>query len=152
MKFRVKDLMSKDIKSLTPEMNAADALKLLTKYDISGLPVIDEKGALCGMFTEKDVLKAILPGYIKDVGSFIYAEDPKAEIKKMANIGKHTVRDLMRKEVVTVDEETALAEVSKTMLIKNSRRVVVVDKQNKPIGVIARCDVVRAFAREAGVL
>ena len=152
MKLKVKDLMQTNIKSLKPDMGALDALKYLMKLEISGLPVIDEKGCLCGMFTEKDILKAILPSYLKDVGSFVYSEDPKAEIRKMANIGTYKVKDLMRTDVVTVDQDTALAEVSKIMLLKAARRIVVVDANKKAVGIIARCDIVKAFAREAGLL
>ena len=152
MKRRVKDIMKADIRYLSPDTSALDAFKRLAELEISGLPVIDEKGHLCGMFTEKDVLKSILPSYLKDVGSFIYSEDPKAEIKKMANIGKYKVKDLMRTDVVTVDGETALAEVSKIMLMKNARRIIVVGADKKPIGIIARCDILRAFATEAGIL
>ena len=152
MKLKVKDLMRKKIKSLTPEMNARDALKLIMKLEISGLPVIDKHGCLCGMFTEKDVIKMILPSYVKDVGSFIYSQDPKSEIKKMASIGRYKVKDLMRTDVVTVEPETSLAEVSKIMLLKAARRIVVVDAKKKAVGIIARCDVVKAFGKEAGVL
>lgn len=152
MKLKVKDLMQTKIKSLTPDTGALDALKYIMKLKISGLPVIDGKGYLRGMFTEKDVLKTILPSYLKDVGSFVYSEDPKSEIKKMASIGKYKVKDLMRTDVVTVEPETSLAEVSKIMLLKAARRIVVVDAKKKAVGIIARCDVVKAFGKEAGLL
>lgn len=151
MKSRVKDVMSREIKSLPPDMNARDALKTLIETDISGLPVINGDGKLLGVFTEREVLKAIMPVYVTQVGAFIYGEDSKSEIKKIAQLDKILVKDLMRKDVPTVDEETSITEASKIMLTKSERRIIVV-KDKKAVGVITRCDVVRALAKEAGVV
>lgn len=150
MDFRVKEHMSREIKSVSPGMNAKEALKLLLDSGSSGMPVIDEKGSLVGVFTEKEVLKAVLPAYVKAVGTFVYADDSKAELKKMANLEKFAVKDLMRKEVPTLDEDASLTEASKIMLTKSERRIVVVSK-GRPAGVITRSDVVRALAKKAGV-
>ena len=150
MSFVAKDYMSKKIKSVRPDMNAKKALLLLIQSRTSGLPVIDKTGAVVGVFTEKEVLKAILPSYIKDVGAFIYGEDSKAELKKLCRLEKCKVEDVMRIEVPTISPETSLTEVSKIMLTKNERRVIVT-KGNKAIGVITRSDVVKALAKEAGM-
>lgn len=150
MSFVAKDYMSKKIKSVRPDMNARKALRLLMRSRTSGLPVIDRRGAVVGVFTEKEVLKAILPSYVKDVGDFIYGEDSKAELKKLCRLEKSKVRDVMRREVPTVSGETSLTEVSRIMLTRSERRVVVT-KGRKAIGVITRSDVVRALAEEAGL-
>jgi len=143
--------MSKNIKSILPDMNVKDALKVLIDADISGLPVIDERNNLVGVFTEREVLKAILPVYVKSVGTFVYAADSKAEIRKIANLEKFLVKDLMRKDVPTIDEEASLTEASRIMLIKCERRIVVL-KNAKPVGVITRSDVVKALANKAGIV
>jgi len=150
MSFVAKDYMSKKIKSVSPDMNARKALRLLMRSRTSGLPVLDRRGTVVGVFTEKEVLKAILPSYVKDVGDFIYGEDSKAELKKLCRLEKSKVRDVMRKEVPTVSGETSLTEVSRIMLTRSERRVVVT-RGRKAIGVITRSDVVRALAEEAGL-
>lgn len=150
MKFMVKEFMSSKIKSLPPDMNAKEALGTLIRGGTSGLPVIDAEGRVVGVFTEKEVLKAILPDYIKDVGSFVYIDTSKAELKKLAGLDRHLVKDLMRKEVPTISEEASLTEASRIMVTKGERRVIVV-KGGRTTGVITRCDVVKALAKEAGV-
>ena len=150
MGLQVKDVMSKEIKSISPDISAKDALKILIETDMSGLPVIDKDGNLIGMFTEREILKTILPVYIKDVGTFIYADDSKGELKKLASLEKFTVKDLMRKNVSTIDEEASLTEASKTMLTKSERRIVVM-RNDRPVGIVTRGDVVRALAVKAGV-
>lgn len=148
--FNVSKFMTKKIKSVPPEMGAKSALRLLIRSKASGLPVIDRNGRLVGVLTEKEVLKAILPVYVKDVGAFIYGQDSKAELKKLAELDRFTVKDIMREEVPTLEEGASLSEASHVMLTKSERRIVVT-KDGKPVGVITRADVVKALAKEARV-
>jgi CBS domain-containing protein len=150
MPLRIKDIMSTDIKSIPPDINAKEALKLLIETGMSGFPVIDAAGEAIGVFTEKEILSAILPSYIKAVGSFVYTADSKAELKKLAALEKVPVKDLMRKEVPAIDIEATLTEASKMMLTRSERRLIVVSGK-KAVGVVTRSDVVTALAKEAEV-
>lgn len=147
--MKVKEIMVKDVTSISPETAAGEALDLLEKKQISGLPVIDVKGKLVGMFTEKDILSYILPSYIEKVGRFVYEENPKSTKRKFLELTKIKVNQLMRKDVVTTTEDTALCEVARIMLTQKARRIPVIDKAGKVIGIVARCDILKAFAREA---
>ena len=151
MNPKVKDVMSTDIKHISPGMNAKEALKMLIETGMSGFPVIDSDNNLVGVFTEREILKAILPVYVKDVGTFIYVDDSKSELKKIASLEKFKVSELMRKDVPTIDAEASLTEASRIMLTKSERRIVVI-KNKKPVGVITRADVVKALADKAGVV
>ncbi len=146
--MKVKEIMKKDVTSVKPTDSVMDVLNLLLKMEISGLPVIDEQGKLVGMFTEKDILSHILPSYIQKVGRFIYEENPKATKIKLAELNKIKVAQLMRKEVITATEDTALCEVARVMLTQKARRLPVVDKSGKVVGIVARGDVLKAIAKE----
>src|SRR3989338_725728 len=126
MNPKVKDVMSTDIKHVSPGMNAKEALKMLIETGMSGFPVIDSGNNLVGVFTEREILKAILPVYVKDVGTFIYADDSKSELKKIESLEKFKVSDLMRKDVPTIDAEASLMEALRIMLPRSERRVVVI--------------------------
>jgi len=148
--MKIKEIMTRKVKSLSADISAKDALKILNKLKISGLPVIDKNTKLVGMFTEKDVLSYVLPHYIEQVGDFTYRDNPKSAKKKVAQLGSIPVAQLMRKEVVTVTEDAALCEVGRIMLTQKARRIPVLDKEGKMVGIVARCDVVRAMMNEAG--
>jgi predicted transcriptional regulator len=147
--MKVKDIMSKEVVSVKPEDNALGVLNLLFKMQISGLPVIDAQGKLVGMFTEKDILSYVLPSYIEKVGRFIYEENPKSTKKKFTDLAKVKVSQLMRKDVITTSEETTLCEVARIMLTQKARRIPVLDKTGKVAGIVARCDILKALAKEA---
>lgn len=150
--MKVKEIMKKEVVSIKPEDNALEALRQLFKMKISGLPVIDAQAKLVGMFTEKEVLSYILPSYIEKVGRFVYEENPKATKKKFAELSKIKVSQIMRKEVVTTSEETTLCEVARIMLTQKVRRLPVIDKSGRILGIIARCDVAETLAKEAAQL
>src|SRR3989338_3773932 len=100
--MKVKEIMTKKVESISPDISAWEGLMELGKKKISGLPVINQAGELVGMFTEKEVLSFILPSYVEQVGRFIYEENPKGAKRKMVELSKLKVDQLMRKEVVTI--------------------------------------------------
>ena len=149
--MKVKEIMTRDVVSVSADMSVDEALHLIFKMKISGLPVIDEKNNLIGMFTEKGILRTILPGYLDKVGGFVYEENPKVIKKKMSELTNMKVSQVMRQEVITVNEDTTLCEVARIMLTQHIRRILVLQSDNKVVGIVAREDVLRAFAKEAGL-
>ena len=150
--MKVKEIMTREVNSISPDISAWEGLMELSNNKISGLPVINQHGKLVGMFTEKEVLSFILPSYVEKVGHFIYEENPKSTKTKLSALNKLTVGQLMRKEVVTISEEVALCEAARVMLIQKARRLPVLDKSGKVVGIIAREDVLKAFIQETGVV
>ena len=149
--MKVKEIMTKDVKSLSGEELVRDALETISKLEISGLPVIDKDRNLLGMFTEKDILRIILPGYLTQVGAFVYGDDPKNIKNKFLNMHNLKVAEVMNKAVETVKEDTSLSEAARLMLTKNVRRMPVLDADKKVTGIISRYDVLAALRRIAEV-
>ena len=148
--MKTKEIMIKDVTSVSPEISAQEALDLLQKMQISGLPVIDAQNNLVGVFTEKEALSYVLPSYIEKVGRFVYEEDPKSTKKKFIELSKIKVSQLMRKDVISTTEDTALCEVARVMLTQKARRIPVVDKSGKVVGIVARGDILRALEEGRG--
>jgi len=146
--MKVKEIMTKVVASVQPDNFAKDALGLLFKIKISGLPVIDDKNKLVGMFTEKEALGAVLPSYLNKVGRFTYQENPKAVKQKVAAFGSLKVKDIMRRDVITADEDSTLCEVARVMLTQKARRVPVLNKEKMVVGIVARQDIVKALFEE----
>ena len=147
--MKVGEIMKRDVKTLSPDMSVSEALDLILKMQISGLPVIDGENKLVGMFTEKEVLFYILPSYIEKVGGFQYEKNPKSTHKKFSELIKLRVGQLMRKDVLTVREDATLCEVARLMLVQKARRIPIVDEQGRLIGIVSRSDVLMSFIQEA---
>src|ERR1700735_3755296 len=51
------DLMTRDVAVVHPETSLLDAVKLMARRHISGIPVVDDSGAIVGMLSEGDVVR-----------------------------------------------------------------------------------------------
>ena len=123
----VRDYMATGLITLTPEMGVMEAVQKFLDYRISGAPVVDERGNMIGMLSEKDCLKVVLnAAYYEEMGG--------------------TVNDFMMKDVITIDASTGIVEVAE-MFIKSSFRRYPVVSDDKLIGQISRRDVLKALEK-----
>ena len=58
--LKAKDIMTKNVVSIKKEIPVYEAVELLTKHGITGLPVVEDDMTLIGILTEKDVLKLFM--------------------------------------------------------------------------------------------
>ena len=149
--MKVADLMTREVITVSPNMSVKDAAKLLFSLKISGLPVADEEKRVIGMITEKDIIGIALPKFVDQVGELAYLLDTEDFARKIAQANKISVREIMRKEVVCVTEDTPVPEVAKLMIVKKVRRLPVL-KNGKLSGIIARSDIVKEISRRAGLV
>jgi CBS domain-containing protein len=144
--MRVKDVMTKNVTSITPQATVAEALDVMTRSRISGLPVIDETGGLVGIVSEADFLRRSELGTEKSqahwLGS-IFMPGHAADIYARAH-AKH-IDQIMTTDVATIDENANLGEAVTLMEQRRVKRLPVV-ADGKVVGMIARADFVRALA------
>jgi CBS domain-containing protein len=150
--LNVKDLMTREVMTVAPEMSVRDAAKLLFEKEISGLPVVSQDNKIIGMITEKDLIAMALPNYLEKLGDFDFILNEEPFTKKIADADKVKVKDIMRKDVLCVSEDTPIPEVARLMIIKKVRRIPVLDKDKKLIGIIARADIVKEIAKKTGIV
>jgi CBS domain-containing protein len=145
----VQDYMTPNPVTIAPTATVEDAVKLMEKKGIAGLPVLDESGKLVGILSEADILVRESPMkpplFMTLLGGVIYFESPSKfhdHIKKSLGM---LVSDVMTQKVITTSPETSLNEVSDLILSKKVNRLPVVDSESKLIGIVTRHDLVRAL-------
>jgi acetoin utilization protein AcuB len=62
----VTEVMSKQLKTISPNAQLKDAIDLMNRENIRRLPVVDYKGNMVGIITAKDVLKVIMKVFVKN--------------------------------------------------------------------------------------
>ncbi|MCJ7833227.1 MAG: CBS and ACT domain-containing protein [Deltaproteobacteria bacterium] len=77
MKMKVKDLMKKNVITVSPEDLVADAIALGMKHDIGGFPVLDNRGNLVGIVTETQISRALMQ---------LFGTNSKEEIIHLENV------------------------------------------------------------------
>lgn len=124
-----------------------EVAKILLSKRVSGAPVVDEKGQLVGVVSEKDLFKAIYPSY----NDFYAAPANFIDFDKLEQEAHQTsekrVEEFMSPRLITTTPTTPILKVGAIMVATGIHRVPVLDK-GKLIGMISRGDVYRAILRE----
>jgi CBS domain-containing protein len=144
--MRVKDAMTRKVIGVSPQTTVAEALEIMTRSRLSGLPVIDETGSLVGIISEADFLRrAELGAAQPQVGwlETLFLPGRAAEIYTRAHAKR--VEDIMSDEVATIGENASLGEAAALMEKRRIKRLPVV-AGGKVIGMITRADFVHALA------
>ena len=124
--LRVGNLMTVDPVVIDPEAPAHEAELVLKTYRISGLPVVEE-GEVVGVISQTDLLNARSSELIG------------------ANWDRVKVRHLMSRPAVTVHMATTVRRAAQLMLDEHIHRVVVVEADGAPVGVLTASDLLRAL-------
>jgi CBS domain-containing protein len=138
MTLDLKDLVVGDVMSVDPILTTVDATieeaqELLRSHRITGLPVVDKAGNLVGVLSQTDLVWG--PGL--HVATLLR--------RKPSGL---RVGELMTSPPVTVTLDTSVIEAARVMLQNRVHRVVAVDPQGRPVGVLSATDYV-SLAAEA---
>jgi len=117
-----KDVMTSDVKSCTADSELATVAKIMWDCDCGTVPVVNEERKVIGMITDRDIC---------------IATATRSTVP--ANI---RVRDVMAGNVFTCFVEDEVRTVLKTMKERRVRRLPVVDKQQRLVGIISTNDLV----------
>ena len=123
------DLMSQQVIVAKENTNAEQISARLLAGEFNGVPVVDDNGAVIGIVTALDILRAIQGG------------------KKLNTM---LARDIMTPNPSTVKKDTPIEEIIRVLVEKEIVLVPVVedDNNNKLIGVVARLDILREKLNE----
>lgn len=142
----IEDLMSQPVETVTPETTLGDAAELMLTRRVSGLPVVDPDKKLVGIITEADFLCAIgVPCHHPAQNLWQRLEDMFSARTPELHEPNEPVASVMTRNVVSVKARQILHEAVEAMKVNQVKRLVVVDGQQSPIGMITRSDLVRAF-------
>jgi CBS domain-containing protein len=148
--MRAVDVMVRDVVTVHPETDVAEAIKLLVEHDVSALPVLDDAGNLVGMLSEADLLHRVEIGSEKHrpwwqeavTGASTLAAD-------FAKSHGEKVGEVMASGVISVSEDTPLSEIATLFERKRIKRVPVV-KDGKLVGIVSRANLIQALATVVG--
>jgi len=137
--MRIRDMMTKNPFTVEPEMLVLDAQKIMRENNIRRLPVV-EKGKLVGIVTKHDLLEAApSPATSLSVYELNYL------------LAKMKVRDIMRKNPVTVSPDTPFEEALRIGQEKKVGSFPVVDEKGKLVGISTESDILRVLTRVLGL-
>ena len=123
----VRDLMTTDVVAVGPGASIRDAARLMFRYRVSGVPVVDMDDHVLGIITE---------------GDFLAMEIERLETGAVPT----AVREVMSKSVKTIPPEMDVTGAARFMQAQDVKRLVVAS-DGRMVGIISRFDIVSAFTR-----
>jgi acetoin utilization protein AcuB len=134
----VRHRMSAPPITIAPEVPVMDALQLMKEKNVRRLPVVDSKGRLVGIVSEKDLLRAApSPATALSIFEITYL------------LHKLTVGEVMTRGVVTVTADTPLERAARIMAERHLGGLPVMDGQQL-VGIITETDILLGFSEALG--
>ncbi len=150
--MKAKDVMEPITETLSPETTLKEAvnrMKVARRGEgwtgVKGMIVLDD-GKLAGIVSIKDILRAIIPSYMRltELGEFTWDGMLEEMTKKVA--GKK-VGEVMTRDVITVSEDAPLMECADLMVKHGLQRLPVLDKDKRVVGMVYIRDLYQAIVQ-----
>ena len=146
--LKVKDIMTTELITVSPETEIVQATKLLLENRINGVPVLDETGRLVGILCQSDLIaqqqKLPIPSFFTLLDGLIPLISEKQIDKQVRKIAAVTVAEAMTPNPVTVQPDTNIEEVAALMVDRNFHTIPVVD-EGELVGIVGKEDMLRTL-------
>lgn len=129
---RAIDIMTDEPMTVPESATVGQAVQVLQALHVRHVPVVNEEGEVVGMLSDRDLRAIAIP---RTLGDEWFGELRVALETPIARV--------MSSDVVTVQEQTATAEIIELMLENNVGAVPVVDAEGTLVGIVSYIDVLR---------
>lgn len=144
--MKAMDVMVRDVVTVSPDDDVAEAVKLLAEYDLSALPVVDDNDTVIGMISEADLLRREEIGTEKQRRWWLEAVTPATKLaEEFAKSHGRRVEEVMSTNVVSASEDTPLAEIA-TLLERHRIKRVPILRDGRLVGIVSRANLIQALA------
>jgi len=154
----VKDVMSKNVITVTRDEMLADLVAKFRKHNYHTLPVIDNEKKVLGIVGSEDIMKVCLPHnpvlekLLKSTHLYNTEEEDILKMDIPEELGTTVkVSDIMNVNVVTIKDSETIADVRKQMKLHNVQRVPVT-KNNVLVGFITLFDIIIALFKKRNII
>ena len=147
--MRAADVMRHRVVTITPKATVGEAARIMIEHGISGLPVVDAKGAIVGMVTEGDLLRRAELGTERHRPrwlEFLLGPGPLAAEYVLAH-GRR-IDEVMTQKVVTIEPSTSLETVV-GLMEKHGSSACPSSTGAALVGIVSRANLLAALARLA---
>src|SRR5262245_46740371 len=149
MELMASDLMSEELVLIPREMSLAGAARLLARSGVTGAPVVDADGHCVGVLSSTDFMHwarhdephrrhAHAQAHVCCSGQLIPENLPEEDV------GRYMTTD-----PVIMPAAAPIGKLARMMLDAHIHRVIVTDKDRRPIGIVSATDILAAVARAA---
>ena len=146
--LKARDIMTKDVVTVTPDTDITHAAKLLLDNHFNGLPVVDDKGRLIGIICQDDLIvqqkRLPLPSLFTFFDGLIPLTSYKSLEKEVDKIIASKVSQAMTPDPLTIGPDASLEDIA-TLMVNNNIHTLPVLEGGRIVGIIGKEDVLRTL-------
>lgn len=138
----VGEVVRRDVRAVKPDTPAEEVMRIIDENDIQRVMVVDDGGKLLGMVFDRDLLD-LFSGHRVGIWDYVasrltFTETGQKHKAALEKAGKKTAGEIMKRDLVTVSEETTLDEAIRLMTTHQIKLVPVVAGDGTFVGVVGR--------------
>lgn len=137
--MQAKDIMTSNVVSISPEAGVRHAIAVMMQNNISGLPVVDDEGRICGILTEGDLL-------LRREIRLAPRATRNAEVTSDVDLDRYirgngwSVRDIMSRDVIVASPDSEVSDIAESLEVHRIKRIPIVD-DGRLVGIVSRRDI-----------
>jgi CBS domain-containing protein len=143
--MKVRDIMTRGVITVPPEMSVRKAAKLMLQYELSGFPVVEPGRGLVGMITEGDLVRRVETGTDRSASAGLALfVCPGRLAEEYARAHGRAVGEVMTRHVISIGEDASLEDAVRLMEAHHVKRLPVL-RNGGVVGMISRGTLLHAF-------
>jgi CBS domain-containing protein len=141
--MKVREIMTKDLTAVEKDIPVRELIFILDNAEMPNMPVVDEENRLIGFISEKDLIRAALPGYFEMLHSASFIPDMNQLARKLDEIADLPIERYMHPNVLSVTVEDDDLRAADLIIRKGVKNLPVVDGEGQLVGRVRRIDLLR---------
>ncbi len=144
--MQAKDIMTSNVVSAPADGKIEEAIRLMLDHHVSAVPVVDKEGALQGLVSEGDLMRRLRSPddqrrswWLEILGG---ADDSARDFIKLKS---HRIEDVMTRDVISVQEDTPVAEIARLLQKHRIKRAPVL-RDGRVVGIVSRANLLHALS------
>ncbi|MFC2078124.1 HPP family protein [Candidatus Bipolaricaulota bacterium] len=143
--MKVREIMTKDLTAVEKDVPVRELIFILENAEMPNMPVVEDDGSLIGFISEKDLIRAALPGYFEMLHSASFIPDMNQLSTKLMQIADEPIEKYMRRDVHFVTDDDDDLRAADLVIRQGLKNVPVVDSEGRLVGRVRRIDLLRHF-------
>ena len=143
--MKVRDIMTKDLTSCEKDVSIRELIFILDSAGVPNMPIVDEEDKVIGFISEKDIIRACLPGYFDMLHTASFIPDMNQLSRKLTLIADEPIEKFIQTTVMSVTEDDDDLQAADLIIRKGVKNVPVVDADGRLVGRVRRIDLLRHF-------
>jgi CBS domain-containing protein len=143
--MQAKDIMTANVETVTSDTEVSEIARRLIARNVSALPVVDDQNNVIGIVSEGDLMRRSENQTERQPSWWIrvFAE-PEDRARDYIKSHGTSAQDIMSRNVISVSEDTPLAEIAETLERHHIKRVTVL-RDGKLVGIVSRANLLQGL-------